>query len=269
MGAEPSSLEKAFTAEAPEDAVLGFAQSAEQLDLLRGDDGKLPQNVFRIVRQEGDRQRGKGRPPGARNKRNDDLAKLIVHQHGDPVMAMASLYSRPLDQLIELVLIADSTAEREERLLALCESAEGMINAMVRKLADGGFVDPSLLNAATHALERVFDAAKALKMKPGDLAIKALNLQLAAAKAVAEYVHSKKPVEANVSVAVDGVMVMAAAPAGSTFDQQDAIVRQAADGIAEMLRDGQIDPARLADFRFVDGQFVEAEFTEVPEGDDV
>lgn len=254
--AEPSSLERAFRAEASEDAVLGAARSAEQLDMLRGEDGKLPQNVFRLVREaEQAERRGPGRKPGSRNKRSDDLARLIVHQHGDPVMAMASLYSRPLDQLIELVLIADSTAEREERLLRLIDRAETMIDTMMG-LVRTGAVPSEKIDKVTSILDRVFDAAKALKMKPGDLAIKALNLQLAAAKSVAEYVHSKKPVEANVNLGVDGVIVMAGAPQAS-FDQHDAATRMAADAIAGMLRDGRIEPEQLANYQFVEGEFVE------------
>lgn len=243
---------------------MGAATSPEQLELLRGDDGKLPGNVFQMMRAAA-AKRGPGRPEGARNRRSDDLAKLIVHQHGDPVMAMAAMYSMPIDQLIELVLIADSTAEREDRLLKLVERAEGLIDALMLTIKAGGGGDAlgNKVDKVATLLDRVFDAAKALKMKPGDLAIKALNLQLAAAKATAEYVHSKKPVEANVHVKSDGVLVMPGAPAGSTFDQSDALVRQAADGIANMLRDGKIEPAQLADYRFVDGQFVDAEFSDV------
>jgi hypothetical protein len=256
-----------------EDGVLGAAASAEQLDMLRDGNGKLPGNVFQLVRDQA-AKRGAGRPKGAGNRRNDQLAKLIVHQHGDPVMAMASLYSRPLDQLIELVLIADSTAEREERLLSLIDKAEDMIGG-VMGFIKSGLADKSAFERATALidkiepiLERVFDAAKALKMKPGDLAIKALNLQLAAARATAEYVHSKKPVEATVSVKTDGVIVMPAVQPAATFEQKDALVRQAADGIAKMLESGRIDAHQLADYRFVDGQFVDAEFDEVDDGDD-
>jgi hypothetical protein len=237
-----------------EDGVLGAAIDAEQLDLLRGDDGKLPQNIYRMVR-EGTVQRGPGRPAGAGNRRSGALAKLIVHQHGDPVMAMASLYSRPLDQLIELVLIADSTAEREERLLGLIDTAEAMVRGCMDLIATGA-LNPDKLDKVSSILERVFDAAKALKMKPGDLAIKALNLQLAAARATAEYVHSKKPVEAVVTHRSDGVIVAPPVAHGASIEDKTAVIKLAAQGIATMLEGGRIDPRQLADYRFVDGQFV-------------
>lgn len=264
MTQRPSSLEAAFRERAGEEGILGAASSPEQLELLRGTDGKLPGNVFQLMRAEAAKG-GPGRPAGSRNKRSDDLAKLIVHRHGDPVMAMAAMYAMPLDQLIELVLIADSTAEREDRLLKLIERAEGLIDTLmaVIKAGAGGETLGTKVDKVVTLLDRVFDAAKALKMKPGDLAIKALNVQLAAAKATAEYVHSKKPVEANLNVKSDGVLVMPGAPAGSTFDQSDALVRQAADGIANMLREGRIEPAQLADYRFEGGQFVEAEWNPV------
>lgn len=275
MSTEPSSLAKAFFAEAGE-GITGAAVGAEQLDMLRGDDGKLPQNVFQLARQSAqDGSRGPGRPPNARNKRNEQLAKLVVQQHGDPVMAMASMYAMPIDQLIELVLIADSTAEREERLLRLIDRAEEMIAELMKSITSGAiFVGEGggvisadridkRIDAVSTMLERVFDAAKALKMKPGDLAIKALNLQLAAARATAEYVHSKKPVEVKADVRTDGVLVMPGAPIGQSFDQKDADIRRASDGIAQMLAKGHIEPAQLAQFRLVDGQLVDAEFEEV------
>lgn len=267
MSTDRPALERAIIRElGSEDGVLGAAQTSEQLDLLRDATGKLPQNVFRLAREEAAR-RGPGRPAGATNRRNDMLARLVVQQHGDPVMAMASMYSRPLDQLIELVLIADSTAEREERLLGLIDRAEAMIRQCMDLVTSGGLAGDKI-DKITGMLDRVFDAAKALKMKPGDLAIKALNLQLAAARSVAEYVHSKKPVEATVNVKTDGVIVMPAVQSAASFEQKDALVRQAADGIAKMLADGSMDAQQLAEYRFVDGQFVDGEWADVLDDQD-
>ena len=258
MTVRPSSLEAAIRERAGNEGIMGAAVTSEQLELLRGKDGKLPDNVFRLIRQNS--RKGPGRPLNARNKRSEALSKLIVHQHGDPVMAMASMYSMPIDELIELVLIADSTAEREARLLDLIAKAEDLIDELMKSIKAGGIgssdsLDKRIDKVAT-LMDRVFDAAKALKMKPGDLAIKALNLQLAAAKATAEYVHSKKPVEANVNVKSDGVLVMPGAPQGATFDQSDALVRQAADGIANALRKGAIEANQIAGLRLIDGQLV-------------
>lgn len=83
--------------------VLGVPSDPEQLDLLRDDKGRLPGNVFQLMRAQG---RKAGRPPGAGNKRNETLAKLVCNQSGDPVLFMASLYSMPLDQLVELLKLA-------------------------------------------------------------------------------------------------------------------------------------------------------------------
>lgn len=266
MTTQPSSLERAVLAHGGEPSFLGVAASAEQLDLLRDADGKLPKDVFRLVR-DGKVDRGSGRPKGSRNKRNDDVARYYTQRFGDPLIAIGELANTPFDQLIELILVADSTAEREERLLRLIDSAEDLIKSLMDSiksgaLAAGDKLDQRIEKVAT-LLDRVFDAAKALKMKPGDLAIKALNLQLAAHKVALEYVHSKKPVEANVNVRSDGVILGIAPKQGATVDEKDALLRQAGDGIARMLADGRMDASQLAQYRFVDGQFVDAEFTEV------
>lgn len=192
MSTELSSLEKSFRAVTGESFTAGV--DPEQLDLLRDDKGRLPQDVFQRLRQ-----RGRGRPPNARNKRNDDLARLIAHQHGDPVLFMASLYSTPLDQLVELMLVADP----------------------------GGKVQ-----------------------KMGDIVAKALAVQLQAAKSVAEYTHSKKPVQAEVKVGVDGVIVM---PGANVLGASP--VDQVLGRVAEALNSGAIDPAQLRDMRIIDGEF--------------
>lgn len=192
MSTEPSSLEKSFRAVTGESITAGV--DPEQLDMLRDDKGRLPQDVFQQLRQ-----RGRGRPPNARNKRNDDLARLIAHQHGDPVLFMASLYSTPLDQLVELMLVADP----------------------------GGKVQ-----------------------KMGDIVAKALAVQLQAAKSVAEYTHSRKPVQAEVKVGVDGVIVM---PGANVLG--GGPVEQVMGKIADALNSGAIDPAQLRDMRIVDGEF--------------
>jgi hypothetical protein len=112
MGAEPSALMRAMAAEAG--TMLGVDADTEQLDLLRDEDGKLPHDIFRRMRENA--ERGVGRPAGSGNKRTQALAKLIVHRFGDPVEALASIYSMPLDQLCELLVIADGSRKREERL---------------------------------------------------------------------------------------------------------------------------------------------------------
>lgn len=195
MSTEPSSLEKSFRA-VTGDSIIGDMEP-EQLDMLRDDKGRLPEDVFRRIRQ-----RGRGRPPGAANKRNADLAKLVAQQHGDPVLFMASLYSTPLDQLVELMLVADP----------------------------GGKIQ-----------------------KMGDIVAKALAVQLQAAKSVAEYTHSKKPVQAEIKVGVDGIIVM---PAANMLG--GGPVEQVMGKIADAVNSGAIDPSQLQDLRIVDGEFEEA-----------
>lgn len=192
MSTEPSSLEKSFRAVTGESIVGGL--EPEQLDMLRDEHGRLPRDVFRQIRQ-----RGRGRPAGARNKRTDDLAKLVAQQHGDPVMFMASLYSTPLDQLVEMMIIADPGSK---------------------------------------------------SAKIGDVAAKAIAIQFAAARAVAEYSHSKKPVQAEIKVGVDGVIVM---PGAHALGQHP--VTQVLQNTVDAINAGKVDPGQLKDLRIVDGEW--------------
>lgn len=242
MSTEPSSLEKAFREECGAGAVLGVDSDPEQLDLLRGPDGKLPSDVFRTMRQ-----RSRGRPAGAGNKRNEKLAKLICQQAGDPVLFMASIYAMPLDQMIELLLIADSTVEREERLLQLVEQTEAAVAKITPILV---MQNPTSVRDLTNLLDRVVDIAKGLKSRPGDIAVKALNTQLQAAREVAPYVHSKKPVEFEANVKLDGWLVMPPAMPAQP-------VEHVLETIRDKINDGTLTPQQLENWRMVDGDWSE------------
>lgn len=242
MSTGPSSLESSIREAG---AVFGVDADPEQLDLLRDGDGKLPRDLFRKLRVA--RSGRKGRPPGARNKANDQLARVIVQKHGCPIDFMASIYAMPLDQMVEAMLIADSTVEREERLLELVDMTMTKVAGLTPVLVAQ---NPSMVNRLTNMLERVIDLAKGLKSRPGDLAMKALNTQLAAARAVGEYTNSKKPVEVSAHVALDAIIAM---PAPQESRPVDQVLRNLVDGI----NGGTIDPARLADMQVIDGEFVE------------
>lgn len=195
--------------------LFGVDADAEAIDALRDAKGNLPKDVFRLMRQQPGEGRGRGRPKGAGNRRNEQLARLIVHRFGDPVEAMASLYAMPLDQLVELIKIVDPGK-------------------------DG---------------------------KAGDIAIKALNVQLAAAKATSEYVNSKKPVEATLNVKSDGVLVFPGGVAGS-FEQLDDASRGAAALIQDALKSGAVTADMLAGMRLADGRIVDAEWSEADDDED-
>jgi hypothetical protein len=249
-------------------AILGVVSDATQLDLLRDEHGKLGSNVFRLARQEPEKARKVGRPKDARNKRSDGLAKLIAHKYGDPVEFQAAIYHMPLDQLCELLLIADGTRERAEKL----DEMLGGLSDRIRELAAQAKAQRNI--DGMEAIERLAEACEALESvtrrgagKPGDVALKALNLQLAAARAVSEYVHSKKPVEVKHDLGADMVLVMPAAGQRAGFDEIDAATRQASDIIARALTSGEITPELLAGVTLRDGQLVEAEYTEIDDAD--
>lgn len=235
MSTDAGSMEAAFR-DACDVPVIGGG-SSEQLELLRSPEGKLPADAYRRMRMD---RAGPGRRPGSRNKRNTDLAKLICQQAGDPVLFMASVYATELDQLVEMLLIAEGVPEQQDRLAALCDD----MAALVRKAYDESWGEERL-KAATKGLEAIERAASALKSKPGDIALKALGHQLNAAREVAGYVHSKKPVEATVNHKVDGVIFMPA-PQVSAADPIDAVMRRT----VEAINSGAIDPAQITDLRF-------------------
>jgi hypothetical protein len=199
MAAEAGSLEKAFR-EVTSGAVVGVAADPAQLDLLRDEQGKLPADVFRRLRAE---ERGRGRPPGAGNRRNKKLAQLICEKHGDPVIFMASVYDMPLDQLVELLRIADNSHEREEQMNALSDRLEEHIKKMVDR---GTVASKAEWQQIERVIDRLIDVSKMIQFKPGDLAAKALMIQLAAAKETGPYVHGKQPISVEVTSKADIVV---------------------------------------------------------------
>lgn len=246
--------------------VLGVPSEAQQLDLLRGADGKLPSNVFQLVREQDREQkaRGPGRPKGSTNKRNENLAKLIAHKYGNPVEFQASIYSMPLDQLCELLLVADGTVERQEKLDDLLVELAGRVRDLSRansKAANSDSIER--LADACEALER---AAKNRASAPGKVAIAALNLQLQAAKTVSEYVEQKQATKVEVDMENIPTIVMAAPGAGRDFDESDKAVRIAGDLLARALAKGRVQAEDIKGLQFDGEQFIQdGEYVEVPE----
>lgn len=261
MSSGGSSLATAFEAVAPPaPSLLGAEATPEQLDLLRGTDGRLADNVFQLAREA---ERKAGRPKGSQNRRNTDLAKLLASKFPDPVQFQASIYAMPLDQLCELLLVADGTIARQRQLDALLEALHDQVRTLIKDLGRKG--------AAKSDIERLADACEALEGaarrsqgKPGDVALKALNLQLAAARTVSEYWHSKKPVEAVVRHTSDAVLVLPAAQADANFAAVDESTRLAGDLLAKALAAGTLTADQVAGLQLQDGRLVDAEWAEVP-----
>lgn len=246
-------MERAFRDVAGSDAMVGAAASPEQLDLLRdATTGKLPANVFRIMREE---ERRVGRPKGAGNKRNEKLAKLICAKHGDPVQFMASVYSRPLDQIVELLRIADNSDEREQLLEGLVEQFQAQIAAIAAS-APG----VAALKRLDSIADRLIDIARVLQYKPGDLAVKALSLQVQAAKEVATYVHGKQPVTVDVRNKKDMVLIVPGLNAPIGMDPT---------ALENEIRERGLDALDYENMTFLPrSETEEGEFEEVDDADD-
>ncbi len=98
--------------ENPAPAPFRFFTEAEQLDLLRGKDGRLPKDALRQVRQA----QGRGRPEGARNKRNEKIAKWFIEKFGDPLSALGEIMNSPLDVLYEQMVLAQGGEAKGKRV---------------------------------------------------------------------------------------------------------------------------------------------------------
>lgn len=246
--------------------MFGVDASPEEIDALRGPDGRLPSDAFRRLRRGASGQRGPGRPLGSVNKRSEMLAKLVIQQFGDPVLGGASLYAMPLDQLCEMLLVADGSTERAERMEELTGALAAQVNelgAAIKLAAQRGEVAE-----IAKAADRLAEAAESLEAvskssgKAGALALAALNTQLVARRFVAEYVHAKRPVAIEVDSRIDGVLVMAGINPGSVSAVQQAV------GAA--LQSGAIEPEQIARLQFKDGQLhdPDGEFAHFDDADD-
>lgn len=108
MSSGPSSLLGALV----EAAQGEFFPSAEELDALADDKGRVPRDAMRQIR----RQRGRGRPQGARNLRNAKLAKWFVQQFGDPLAVLGEIMVMPTDILYEQMILAQGGENKRKRV---------------------------------------------------------------------------------------------------------------------------------------------------------
>jgi hypothetical protein len=192
-----------------------FLPDPAQVELFRNPDGTLPPNAIRVVR-------GRGRPAGARNKRSKRIADYYVGRYGDPLDALGQLANTPLRQLIEVLMEADDSAEREARLLEGVDEAIAHIKLLAAIPGDAKD-KRKMAEKLADAIDKLALAASRISGKPGKLALDALALQLQAHRTALEYVHGKQPIAIDLRKSADVVIV---AP--------------------EILRQHGIDPAELA-----------------------
>ncbi len=197
MSTEVSSLEAAVRETVIGAGFLGAETTAEQLDLLRDKDGRLPQDAYRQVRS------GPGRRPGSTNKLNRKIAQMVVQVHGDPVMELASIGFMPLDQMVEMLVIATGQSKIEEKLTDMAERLTAKIEDLQGKASQ------DYLDTLGELADRVFDAIRRHAMKPGDLAEKAMKIKKSALVDVAPYVHGKQPIVVDINKKPDVILNIA------------------------------------------------------------
>lgn len=96
MAGEAAAISGALAArddEAANGALLPL-RDAEQLELLRDGRGRLDGIAAKAA------PRGRGRPPGAKNKKTEAIGRYITEQFGDPLVALASIYARATDTIV-------------------------------------------------------------------------------------------------------------------------------------------------------------------------
>lgn len=91
-------------------------------------------------------------------------------------------------------------------------------------------------------------------MKRGELAIKAMNLKLAAAREVAPFVHSKKATQVEATVRTDGVLIMADVSRANDSGEAAQAVNAAGELLAQALAKGMLDLRDLSGLQLINGQ---------------
>jgi hypothetical protein len=187
----------------------------QQVEMFRRADGSLPPGSIQLVRS-------RGRPKNARNKRSKKIADYYVQRYGDPLDAIGQMANTPLRQLVEVLMEADGSAEREARLLEGVDQAIEHIKSLKIMPGVPGDVRREMAEELADAIDKLALAASRISGKPGKLALDALALQMQAHFKATEYVHGKQPISIDIAGKADLVIF---AP--------------------EILRQNGLDPAEL------------------------
>jgi hypothetical protein len=240
--------------EAAQPLGTSFLPDPQQVEMFRQKDGSLSPGAIHVVR-------GRGRPPGARNRRSKKVADLYVQRYGDPLDAIGQLANTPLRQLIEVLMEADGSAAREARLLEGVEEALAHIKALSNRNWTGDInTSRELATDLADAIDRLALAAERISGKPGKLALDALALQMQAHVKALEYVHGKQPIAIDIRNRADVVVV-----APELLKEYDIDPQELAAQIAEHGLDA-LDASTMRLIEHVeDGEFTEA--PDAQEGD--
>lgn len=195
-----SSAAGAVNAVASQPTRLSALPDAAQLELLRDGDGNLARHNIHLVR-------GRGRPPGAKNRRTKKVADYFCAKYGDPIDVLGQLTTMPLKTLVDVLMEADGGAEHRDRLTEMVEEAVACIKALHnRNFAGDVNTSRELAEELSDAIEKLARAAQAINGKPGKLSLDALSLQISAAVKALEYVHGKQPISIEVAGKADLVI---------------------------------------------------------------
>jgi hypothetical protein len=186
---------------------------------------------------------------GAKNKRSKRIADYYVQRYGDPLDALGQLANTPLRQLIEVLMEADGSAEREARLLEGVDEAVAHLKLL--SAIPGDAKDKrEIAEKLAEAIDKLAFAASRISGKPGKLALDALALQM----------QAHKEVRPTSTASSRSASTCASPPtsSGRAGDAQGAQYRPA--GARRRDRDARAGGLRSRQLRLIeDGEFSEAE----------
>lgn len=114
MSTERSSLVRAMEEESGSSLEFEFGPSPEQLDMLALENRQgITRDGLRNLRLE---QRRRGRPAGAQNKRNKDVARWFVAKYGDPLSVLGEIMNTPPDLLYQQMVAAQGGERKSKRI---------------------------------------------------------------------------------------------------------------------------------------------------------
>ena len=153
---------------------LAMLPDAEQLELIR--DELADRSPAAAVIEH--RRRGRGRPPGALNRRNQKFREFVLSQHSHPGLALARIYDRPTELLAAELgsTLYEAAKLQKDAAAELLPYIEGKapISVDIRRRNDVVLIMPGagMAEAEIEALASAVDDAEEIDWstaEPGDV----------------------------------------------------------------------------------------------------
>lgn len=188
----------------PEPRQSSFLPNGDQLALAFAEQGRLDGGAVAAVR-------GRGRPKGSQNRRQQDIAAYIVQRYGDPLDAMGNIMATPLETLVAVLRAADNP-DRVDELERL--------EALVSRVAE---------NMTAKDRDKIYSRLmRYMSARPID-AMEVANWWKSIVADLTTYVHGRKPQQVDFTVRPAAQIYMPGVnvPSGTSAAQVDQAMRLA------------------------------------------